>query len=272
MTWAGLCLSAVLAVNAPAAETVLVFNIAGKAGVTKEYADTVTQYLAGEASKRTRMKVVTLREVEGTMSAEQLRQVAGCDSVSCAAEIGGALSTDQIVIGDLAKLGDSLVLTMARVRARDATVMGRINRRFKADNEILDAMPNMVAELFASELLAPVATAENPAPTTPAASPPADKPVAASSTSTGAWVARVVGGLGLGLGGLLLLPALGSAAVAAAIVAYDVSKVGLAQRRAITATVAVGADVAMLVAGVGLVAFVVLSLLGAAALGASLVL
>ena len=76
----------------------------------------------------------------------------------------------------------------------------------------------------------------------------------------------------LGLGGLLLLPALGSAAVAAAIVAYDVSKVGLAQRRAITATVAVGADVAMLVAGVGLVAFVVLSLLGAAALGASLVL
>ena len=47
----------------------------------------VTNLLAVEASKVPGYRAVSFREVEGTMSQEQVRQVAGCTSASCAAEI-----------------------------------------------------------------------------------------------------------------------------------------------------------------------------------------
>src|SRR5436853_7301614 len=85
----------------PVLPSVIIMPLEAKTGVNKELAEIVTQLLADEASKLGTHRVVTYREVEGTMSAEQLRQVSGCTATSCAAEIAGALNADELAMGQL---------------------------------------------------------------------------------------------------------------------------------------------------------------------------
>ncbi|MEW5849273.1 MAG: hypothetical protein AB2A00_10685 [Myxococcota bacterium] len=139
-----------LPVANPDTQSVLILPLEAKQGAPRELAEVVTQLLAADASKLPEFQVVTFREVEGTMSQEQVRQVAGCSTVSCAAEIAGALNTDQIVMGTLANVGDNFVLTLSRIRARDARVVGRATDVVPRldQNTMLRRIPHVVATLF----------------------------------------------------------------------------------------------------------------------------
>src|SRR5689334_5362356 len=102
-------------------QSVLLMPLEAK-GVSKDLADQVTSLLAIEMLHRGGVQVVTLREVEGAMSREQIQQMSGCDSVSCMSEIAGALHTDQVVMGTLGVVGATHLLTLSRFRARDVKV------------------------------------------------------------------------------------------------------------------------------------------------------
>jgi pimeloyl-ACP methyl ester carboxylesterase len=116
-------------------------------------ADVTTSVLVNQASRVKSLKVTGYQEIEGMLTQDQMKQVLGCDSVSCAAEIAGAFNTDQIVLGSLGRLGDSYILTLTLVRARDAQVVGRSMGRFSGREEeaLVDRMPATVAELFSVE-------------------------------------------------------------------------------------------------------------------------
>jgi hypothetical protein len=161
--------------SAPAGElSVLVLPIEAKDGVSKSEAELATAAFAAEADRVPGFRVITYREVEGTMTQEQVRQVVGCDAVACAAEIAGAMNTDQIVLGQVGKFGEAeVVLTMTRVEARSARVLGRVVERYDARHPriLLDRLPWVVATVLGTP------PPPGPPPEVPPPSPPESAPV-----------------------------------------------------------------------------------------------
>ncbi|MBI5498562.1 MAG: hypothetical protein HY904_26410 [Deltaproteobacteria bacterium] len=155
-----------LAAGAPKATSVMVLPVAAKAGVNQDLADLTSAAITNHVSKVKGVRAISIAEVEGLMSQEQLKQAAGCDSVSCAVELAGALNADEIIMGNLGKFGASYLLTLSRIRARDATIVGRSMQRIAGLNEdtLLDRLPVAVGELFEvgahDETAAPVAVAD----------------------------------------------------------------------------------------------------------------
>lgn len=128
----------------------LVLPVEAAAGVPARLAAVVTSALTHHAARLPNVRVISYQEVHNTLSQEQVRQVAGCTDASCAAEIAGALNTDEIVLGSLGMAGDAYVLTLARVKARSAQVSGRALERVPQASEqlLIDRMPFIVAGLF----------------------------------------------------------------------------------------------------------------------------
>jgi hypothetical protein len=147
------------AVGADAVPSLLVLPFEAKAGVSADLAEILSQLLAGNLAKVGRHRVVTFREIENTLSQEQVKQVTGCGSTSCAAEIAGALNTDEIVMGSLGKAGSHYVLVVSRVRARDAQVAGRLSEVFpKLDEDaMVRRIPAMAVELLGVQPVRPAA-------------------------------------------------------------------------------------------------------------------
>jgi hypothetical protein len=146
-----LALAMALPRTAGARTSMLVLPVDARSAALKEGADSITTLIAGELRQRKNLSVVTFQEVEGTLSIDQRRQLAGCDSVSCAADIAGALNTDEILMSSLGQVGQhNLVLSMSRIKANRATVVGASVRRVQSDEvgRILDEIPGMVCEVL----------------------------------------------------------------------------------------------------------------------------
>jgi len=134
----------------PRKTSVMILPIAARGGVSRDVAELITSALAIEAGRTPGFEVRSFRELEAAVSQEQLRQVAGCDAVSCAAELAGALDVDQIIVGNIGAVGDELLVTLTRVAARDSSVQGRAFYRAPsyAPKYFLDLLPFIVSDLF----------------------------------------------------------------------------------------------------------------------------
>ncbi|MEW5851220.1 MAG: hypothetical protein AB2A00_20700 [Myxococcota bacterium] len=207
-----------LALNAGAASrpaSVLIFPLEARGNVTPDLAEQLTGALAIAASRHADFTVQAVSEVSAALTLEQQRQAAGCSTESCALEIAGALAADQIVVGNVGRVGDSYVVTLSRVRSRDAHALKRIQREFPhgTPEELLRAMPGIAEELLGSS---PVTTPP------PSAAPRSDESAGEPGWKTGArGTLRGLGVLGVAppILGLVTSAALGTAAVG--LLAYD---------------------------------------------------
>lgn len=148
--------------------SVMVLSLEPRGGnVTRDTCELLTAAITNEASRYPVYQVVSMKEAEGTFSQEQIRALRGCDAISCAAELAGSLGVSEVVIGNLGTIGDASVLTLTRIRSRDAAVMGRTMQRVPMgkEAEFLDRLPTAVAELF-GQPAANASRAEQP-PTLP---------------------------------------------------------------------------------------------------------
>lgn len=195
----------------PAQKRVLVLAIEPKGTkVTRDMCDLLTSAVTAEAAKMPGHKVVAMKEVEGLIGQEQARELAGCDAAGCAAELAGALNVEEVMMGNLGSFGDNYILTLTRIQARTAVVLGRSVQRFsgQGESEILDRLPAVVAEAFG--LPAPAVPHVAPPPTGPVAKVPPPMNVLETSTVVhqgghGAslpWVAMFA----VGVAGVFLVP------------------------------------------------------------------
>lgn len=134
----------------PAAPRVLVLEVEPGQGVTKDVAEIAGSLLIGRLRQVPGIVVISIREVEGAMTNEQRTMMAGCDEVSCAAEIAGALSAEQFIMSKLGRLGTQYVLFISRVEQRTARAIHTSTRQFPATGEEAIALqiPEAVKELF----------------------------------------------------------------------------------------------------------------------------
>jgi hypothetical protein len=149
-----------LALAAPA--RIAVLPIVPGEGVSDKTAAALTEALAGEVRRRSGAEVITQREINTVLSLERQKAMMGCSSEACMAELGGALGAERLLNGDVARVGESLLVHLRLVEVAKVKVAAQSDRRFRKGtlDDVLDALPAMVGELFEGTPKPPPAQAQ----------------------------------------------------------------------------------------------------------------
>jgi hypothetical protein len=179
------CLLAAALAAAPSKLAVL--QVLNGEGVPASTAQAITEAVVAEVRKQSKAEVITQREIASILSLEKQKEMLGCQTDACMAELGGALGADRLLSGDMAKLGESFLLHLRVVDVKKVRVAAQADRRLRGRtiDDVLDVLPKMVGELFPATPPAPPAVVVAPAavpdvsvaPSPPgAAEPPAMAP------------------------------------------------------------------------------------------------
>jgi hypothetical protein len=107
------------------------------------------------------LDVVGARDVQSLLDAEAAQQALGCDTTSCANEIADALNAEQLVTGQLGRIGDTWQLSLTRSEHGTLKVLSRTQREARGPTAegLLPLIEGQVRELFsAPEETLPVLT------------------------------------------------------------------------------------------------------------------
>ncbi len=169
--------SALLAAAAP--RPIAFTGLAAERGVDAKTATALSDSVAAALRRVPGISVITPADLATLLSHEQHRQLLGCTSDACMAEVGGALGVDEIVTGSVGRLGQSWLIHLRRLDVRKARAVQEADRRLRGGtvDDVLDVLPAMAAELFGSAAEMPEAAGYPPrAPATKAAPGGADVP------------------------------------------------------------------------------------------------
>jgi len=134
---------------APASQRIPVLPLEHGDGISESTAVALTDALAAELRTRPGLEIVTAKELSAVLGLARQRELLGCDAPSCHAEVGGALDADLMIIGSLAKLGESWLLNVQLLDGRTARNLAQSKRRVKGGVDgLLDALPEVARELF----------------------------------------------------------------------------------------------------------------------------
>lgn len=155
-------------------------------GISESTASALTDALAAELRTRPGLEIVTSKELAAVLGLARQRELLGCDAPSCHAEVGGALDADLLIIGSLAKLGESWLLNVQLLDGRTARNLSQSKRRVKGGVDgLLDALPEMARELFPGGTRPAAQTAKTRTP--PAAYAPG---IATAETFSPPWAEK----------------------------------------------------------------------------------
>ncbi len=95
------------------------------------------------------LAVISTADVNALLGHQRLRDAMGCDDVTCAAEIGGALGVDFLLTGNVSRLGSNVIVTLHLLNARHQTSVARGQATVKDDEDLYQqAVQRAVRELF----------------------------------------------------------------------------------------------------------------------------
>ena len=91
------------------------------------------------------LAVVTAREISTLLGLERQKQLLGCNenAGACIAELANALGVDAIVVGDVAKFGQTYQVNVKALNASDAKVLAARSARVEGDVATLDAVASL---------------------------------------------------------------------------------------------------------------------------------
>jgi TolB-like protein len=121
-------------------------------GVDKALVDSASTLIASELNKLEVFKVISRDDIRNMLSFEKDKQAVGCEAdQACMAEIGGALGVEYIVAGSLAKIGDTLVLSL--VLSKGAAVENRLSETVPGKTDALIAAISRNSRALVSKIL-----------------------------------------------------------------------------------------------------------------------
>ncbi len=154
--------------------------------------------LAPAVDKVGRYEVISPADIDALLGMEKLKESLGCSSVTCAAEIGGALGVDTMLAGNVSRLGKKLLIQLSLVDTKRASVVARGGSEVEANEDLYaDAVRQAVADLF--KLAPPPPTAvslpkiEESVALAPTPAPPAGFLAAPLADDGWAWEAGFLG-------------------------------------------------------------------------------
>jgi len=118
-------------------------------------AEFLNNFFAEQLSMRTdkRVRIVTQSEVAALIGLERQKQLLGCseDSAECLAEITGALGVEGLIVGNVAKFGDTYAITVRVLPAGGGQPMASASGTGMREEQLLDWIRNTSVD-FARKL------------------------------------------------------------------------------------------------------------------------
>lgn len=123
-----------VALAAPVDCQLAVFDVEAGEGVTAERAAALGDVITAAVSDAVPdCHVLARAELRAMVSVETERQLGGCNADSCLAEVGEALGVERAVMGTIALVDDSLVISLRLVDLSAARVEGRVSDSTRGD-------------------------------------------------------------------------------------------------------------------------------------------
>lgn len=138
-------------------ESVAVLPLRPKGGTQKALTEVLDDLLlAAVHGKAKGMRVVGKSDIDATLGFEKMKDLAGCDATSCAAELAGALGVDSILYGTVGKLGAKHIVALNWIEHRTSAVLGRSSANLGKDEEAYDTeLARSVDALFGAPVASP---------------------------------------------------------------------------------------------------------------------
>lgn len=116
-----------------------------KPGITDLLGD---QLLVSARRHQALYEVVGAADVKGLLDVEAARAALGCETDSCANEVADALDADQLLTGQLGRVGDVWLLTLTRTDRKTLQVLARASVEARGDSPevLLPRIPKVVDE------------------------------------------------------------------------------------------------------------------------------
>jgi len=202
--------------SAPARPKIAVLEFAAASGITQSVADSLADLAANTLRNHNRYDVIGKNDIHSLLGYENIKQKLGCEETSCLAEIGGALGVDYLVVGNIAKLGDTYLINLRLIDAKKAFVLHGVSEKVsQGEAALIDVMPRVVDRLVVplggSAVVGASPLPPSP-PTPPAAAAAGGNPFLGFATAcgVGAIACLPIGPLMVGLQlALMAIPAIG---------------------------------------------------------------
>jgi hypothetical protein len=167
--------------------------------VDVEALDGIGAALSSELLRTGRMRVLERGQMDAILREQSFQASGSCEGGECAVELGRLLSVDQMIVGSIAKVGETYSVTARQVRVGSGEVIRSVthNTRARVDAILTDLVPRIARDL--AEPSDVVADATPPAKAPPLESPsrpPAE--VAGGHRSVWPWIAGGIVLLGAG--------------------------------------------------------------------------
>jgi len=112
-----------------------------------------------------RLRVVGKSDIDAALGFEKTKDALGCDEISCAAEIAGALGVDSIISATAGTLGKRTILTLAWIDQQQAEAVRRHSENLGTSAGTFDAgVRRAVVVLLGGKPTAPAVGAAEPPP------------------------------------------------------------------------------------------------------------
>jgi hypothetical protein len=176
-------------------QRIAVYRLEG-GGIDERILDVLTDSTVKELRKLEKVTVVGMDEIRAMLDLEAQKQIVGCSDVSCVAEIAEALGVDEIVIGSVAVVGDSIAFGLKRIDQRSASTVAQYANRVEGNDpaDVLALIGPAVKELLPDATLKPGMSRGVPPEIAARIHPPPLEPWVFWSVSAATGVAVLTGG------------------------------------------------------------------------------
>jgi len=143
--------------------------------IDAEITTVLDELLVTEVYDKADYKVIGASDINAMLGLDKMKSALGCDDVSCAAELGGALGVDVLLSGTVARLGDELIITLKLIDIHKTEIKERVTLRIPdRETGYAAGISNAVRRLFGASA---ATGSPDPEPTEdPMAPPPEPAP------------------------------------------------------------------------------------------------
>lgn len=133
--------------------TVALPTFSATADVPPAKRDFFLEYFSQQLSAKGGLSVITPSQIAAVMGMERQRELLGCAETSCTAELAGALGTEAIVVGSVAKVGDDFAVTLKALDSKTSKVITSASGRGKKEEAVLDSLAQAATQIHDELLL-----------------------------------------------------------------------------------------------------------------------
>jgi hypothetical protein len=146
---------------------VAVMEFTTTGGVTQKQVDALSDLLANEIRKLGNYRVIGQADIRAGLSLEEKKELLGCGSDSCLAELGGALGARWVALGNVGAFGESFLLNLKLMDVSQVKVLGSVSKKVDSESGLIDSLASAARELMA--VARPILHPDEPAQTDQAA-------------------------------------------------------------------------------------------------------